>query len=168
MRVCVVSVGCIACILGLAVRELHAQPVEEIVIEDAENIDAGDPAWSAEELPDTNVKTREYRMVLPNGPINVQAYYSDSLRAWFVVRRFRRGNVEFPGARLVSDPEYASPLEVIPIRRGDIITRLDDIRVRTVWELERHYAETSVRWVQRNTGNVRIGMIYINASGLNP
>jgi S1-C subfamily serine protease len=77
------------------------------------------------------------------------------------------GPYTFPGAKLLSYPDPGSPLRQIGLRPGDIITRLDGVRVTSYAELDRHYANTSVRYV-RYPATVRIGTIFIDADLITP
>ena len=46
-----------------------------------------------------------------------------------------------------------SPLHAAGVRPGDIITRLDNIRVTSLGRLERHYCWTTIRYFRGHGGN---------------
>jgi hypothetical protein len=113
---------------------------------------------------------RQYRLLVPGGPpqgVEEFGQYSNALQASFVLRWYRLGPHVFPGAKLLSFPDQGSPLRQIGLRPGDIITRLDGLRVSNYAELERHFADTTVRYV-RYPGTIRVGTIYIDADLITP
>lgn len=91
------------------------------------------------------------------------AHYSPSLEALFVIRKFRLRDQIFFGARLVEDPDPESPLRALGLRAGDVITRLDGYSLNSYRELDRHFDDTSVRYVRHRSNQVRQGQIFIDA-----
>jgi hypothetical protein len=97
-----------------------------------------------------------YRMV-------VGGSYSPSLGAEFRVENFFLPAFgQFTGVRLVSTPNFNSPLRNLGLQAGDVITRLDGVRVDNLAELENHYSWTQVRYIKTGSQTVRIGNIFIN------
>jgi hypothetical protein len=141
-------------LLGLCVS-VNAYSQDEDQIEDLGLEQPGEEA--IEEPGNTQVR----RIIIPGNQNELVGRYSPTLKAYFDVRWFRYRNQIFPGARLLTQPEANSPLRGIPIHVGDVISRLDDIKVRSYNELERHYAETTVRYVRR-ANSIRHGVIYID------
>jgi len=93
--------------------------------------------------------------------------YSYRLQGTFTHRHnfFIPGYAPFPGARVVNlDP--TSPLWQIGVRPGDVISRLDGIRIHDLGELDRHYANTRVRWIPTGTNTVRSA--WVNLGPLHP
>ena len=79
---------------------------------------------------------------------------------------FRIENIQIPGyrftaARLTSDPLPDSPLHGVGLRKGDVITRLDDSPANTLAELERHEQNTLVRYIKTGTTKVLLANVYI-------
>jgi len=79
---------------------------------------------------------------------------------------FRMENVQIPGykftaARLTSDPIDDSPLCSIGLRKGDVITRLDNNPADSLAELERHEGSTAIRYKKTGTTKVLLANIYI-------
>ena len=79
--------------------------------------------------------------------------HNRTLRGLFVLDRFH-----FPGygrqlAVAVESLENDSPLHAAGVRPGDIITRLDNIRVTSLERLNRHYCWTTVRFFRPHDGN---------------
>ena len=162
----------------LAAQIVSAQPVTEI---GGGEVSGGEGGGTIEELSEApqgqealpapaGHSARQYQLVVPGGPQQgVQEFgqYSNALQASFVLRWFRLGPHVFPGAKLLSYPDQGSPLRQIGLRPGDIITRLDGLRVANYDELERHFADTTVRYV-RYPGTIRVGTIYIDADLITP
>lgn len=109
--------------------------------------------------------------------ISTDTYRSDTLEADFLTEWMRitqnGTSYTFWGARITSmDP--SSPLKALGVRNGDVITRLDGLKisrnmkkVRGIWqlpELERHFGRTEVRYIISGTSRVRIGDIVIDGS----
>ena len=124
-------------------------------------------------------------MKMPGG-----TYRSDSLGGDFLAQRMQitiggnqRGqSYVFWGARAISlDPD--SPLRDLRIRFnngtveqfavGDVLTRLDDIRIdeakfqdrNGIWqlpELDEHFGPTTVRWIKTRQSHVNVGEIMID------
>ncbi|MCA9047898.1 MAG: hypothetical protein KDA89_04180, partial [Planctomycetaceae bacterium] len=92
-----------------------------------------------------------------------QGRFSPTFGTRFVVRTFESDVYgPFPGALITSEPQPGSPLHQLKLTTGDIITRLDDARVRSAMELEIHARDTSVRFLSKSTGKVQVGVIYID------
>jgi hypothetical protein len=95
--------------------------------------------------------------------------YSPALGAEFRVENFFLPAFgQFTGVRLVSAPEWNSPLRMLGLQAGDVITRLDGIRVDNLAQLENHYSWTEVRYIKTGTQTVRIGKIFINQNNGGP
>jgi hypothetical protein len=91
------------------------------------------------------------------------SYYSPRLKARFVLQYMTIPGHNFWGARIV-DMGYDSPLRHINLQVGDVVTRLDGIRISDgrfqktdysvgapVWQipqLEKHYGQTHVRFIR--------------------
>lgn len=80
-------------------------------------------------------------------------HYSPSLGAKFYWDRFN-----FPGygtqwAACVESLDDDSPLHQAGVRPGDIVTRLDDVRIRSLRELDRHYCWTTIRFFRSHGDN---------------
>ncbi len=89
--------------------------------------------------------------------------YSQALGAEFRVENFSLPAFgQFTGVRLVSAPNWNSPLRKLGLQAGDVITRLDGVRVDNLGELENHYSWTEVRYIKTGSQMVRIGSIFIN------
>jgi len=89
--------------------------------------------------------------------------YSPTLGAEFRVENFFLPAFgQFTSVRLVSVPEWNSPLRNLGLQPGDVITRLDGVRVDNLAELENHYSWTQVRYIKTGTQIVKIGNIFIN------
>lgn len=108
----------------------------------------------------------------------VASYYSPTLQARLYTQYMyidsRDGRIPFWGARVVAlDP--SSPLHELRLQLGDVITRLDGIRISErmrqerdprseeyVWRLpeaERHYGDTVVRYVRTGTNRLLEGTV---------
>jgi len=97
----------------------------------------------------------------------INAYYSPSLRAQFRVETFNLPAFgQFVGVRLVSQPDFGSPLNTLGLNAGDVITRLDGVRVDNLAELENHFSWTQIRYIPTGSQNVLIGNIFINNPGV--
>jgi len=99
----------------------------------------------------------------PTYRVATGSYYSPRLKARFVLQYMSIPGHSFWGARIV-DLNYDSPLRRIDLKVGDVVTRLDGIRVSTgrfqktdyatgslVWQLpqmEKHYSRTHVRYIR--------------------
>ena len=92
--------------------------------------------------------------------------YSPSLRAWFVVSQnftLPWYQYQFPGAR-ITRMQPNSPLQRIGLQPGDVITRLDNMRVACYGELDNHFDWSTVRYIKRGTTSVYNGSVYIGNS----
>lgn len=113
-------------------------------------------------------------VVMASNPPQIQKMivggsYSPTLGAEFRVENFFLPAFgQFTGVRLVSVPEWNSPLRTLGLQPGDVITRLDGVRVDNLAELENHYNWTQVRYIKTGTQIVRIGNIFINQNNVGP
>ena len=87
--------------------------------------------------------------------------YSPKLGASFRIENMQIPNYKFTAARLTSDPLPTSPLAKIGLRKGDVITRLDDSPADSLAELERHEKNTLLRYIKTGTTKVLLANIYI-------
>jgi hypothetical protein len=99
----------------------------------------------------------QYRQVpapMPT-PMPPGAYYSWRMQASFVVQPIDLSPYGWPGyrpvAQLVSMPLPFSPLSRIGLTPGDMITRLDDIPIRTYADLDNHYTLTKITFIRQGT-----------------
>ncbi|MCA9055147.1 MAG: hypothetical protein KDA75_15000 [Planctomycetaceae bacterium] len=101
-------------------------------------------------------------VVDPSQP-NQLAYFSPRLGARFLVEEtFLPQFGNFWAARIVSEPEFGSPLCQLGLDEGDLITRMDGLPVMSTCELERHILDTGVRFIRAGGQNVFKGTMYIN------
>ena len=91
------------------------------------------------------------------------ASYSPKLGASFRIENMQIPGYQFTAARLMSDPTEGSPLHGLGLRKGDVITRLDDSPADTLAELERHNKNTLVRYIKTGTTKVLLGTVFIPA-----
>ena len=92
---------------------------------------------------------------------NTGDHYSSKLGATFVIQNMQIPGYRFTAARLTSTPQEGSPLETLGLRKGDVITRLNDESVNSLAVLERYEGSTAVRYIRTGTTRVRLGTIYI-------
>ena len=94
------------------------------------------------------------------------SYYSPRLRARFLLQYMSIPGFSFWGARIV-DLNFDSPLRQLNLQVGDVVTRLDGIRVSNgryqahdhqtgtmYWilpQMEKHYGHTHVRFIRTGT-----------------
>ena len=97
-------------------------------------------------------------------PLTSSDYYSPVLGATFVIQNMQIPGHQFTAARLTSTPLEGSPLEVLNLRKGDVITRLNNESVNSLAVLERHDGSTAVRYIRSGTTKVLMGTIYIPTS----
>ena len=93
--------------------------------------------------------------------ISANGTYSPKLGASFRIENMQVPGYKFTAARLTSDPVSTSPLAKIGLRKGDVITRLDDSPANTLAELERHERNTLIRYIKTGTTKVLLANIYI-------
>ncbi len=108
----------------------------------------------------SNAQDKAYQLVDQAG--QPSAYYAWRLGAEFEIQTIQVPGYVFRAARIVSEPEFGSPLNQLGLQVGDVITRLDGIPVTNYAELERHAYRTVVRYVKAGTINPRNGVIYIS------
>ena len=98
------------------------------------------------------------------------SYYSPRLKARFLLQQMSIPGHNFWGARIV-DMDWNSPLRNIGLNVGDVVTRLDGVRVSTgmyqqndfstgmqFWaipQMEKHYSFTHVRFIRTGTTMVQ-------------
>lgn len=87
--------------------------------------------------------------------------YSSKLGAFFRIENMEIPGYRFTAARLTSEPTEKSPLRDIGLRKGDVITRLDDTSASTLAELDRHTGSTPIRYIKTGTTKVLLANIYI-------
>ncbi len=92
----------------------------------------------------------------------IGGYYSPTLRCHFTVQTVNFYGYTVRAARLVSNPQWGSPLSSLGLTQGDVIFRLDGVPVANNHELENHYSWTTVRYSRQGTGQIRNGQVYIN------
>ena len=97
--------------------------------------------------------------------VGSEGAYSPTLKASFHIENMQIPGHRFTAARLVSDPLPDSPLNSIGLRRGDVITRLDNSPADTLAELERHDKNTRIRYIKTGTTKVLLANVYIPAGG---
>jgi hypothetical protein len=93
--------------------------------------------------------------------INSEGTYSPKLGALFRIENMQIPGHRFTAARLTSDPMPNSPLNRIGLRKGDVITRLDNNPADTLAALERPERNTSIRYIKTGTTKVLLDNIYI-------
>ena len=89
-------------------------------------------------------------------------YFSQTLRCQFTVRTVQFNGYTVRAARLVSNPEWGSPLRKLGLRQGDVIFRLDGVPVANNYELDNHYSWTTVRYSRQGVSQIENGKIYID------
>ena len=62
----------------------------------------------------------------------------------------------------MSDPVEGSPLRDVGLRKGDVITRLNDAPTSTLAELEQHTGNMAIRYIKTGTTKVVLANIYIS------
>ena len=93
--------------------------------------------------------------------VSADGSYSPKLGASFRIENMQIPGYKFTAARLMSDPLPSSPLYGIGLRKGDVITRLDNNPADSLAELERHEKNTPIRYIKTGTTTVRLANIYI-------
>jgi membrane-associated protease RseP (regulator of RpoE activity) len=88
-------------------------------------------------------------------------YFSPKLGATFIIQNMTIPGYTFTATRLTSDPIKGSPLDAVGLRKGDVITRLDNEPVNSFEELERHEKTTQMRYIKTGTTKVLLAKIYI-------
>lgn len=102
----------------------------------------------------------------PSAYQTIGAYYSPALKAQFRIEQFfLPAYGTFVAARMVSEPDFDSPLRGAGLAAGDVITRLDGVRVTNLGELERHFDSTVVRFIKTGTTFPRDAHIFIDLGG---
>ncbi|MDR2641828.1 MAG: hypothetical protein LBC74_03435 [Planctomycetaceae bacterium] len=106
---------------------------------------------------------KQVPVVLPgnNSLVTNTDYYSPKLGATFVIQNMQIPGYTFTAARLTSDPVLGSPLNAIGLVKGDVITRLDNESIDSIDVLEKHEANTVIRYIKTGTTKVLLGKIYI-------
>jgi hypothetical protein len=93
--------------------------------------------------------------------IDSSGSYSHKLGASFRIENMQIPGYRFTAARLTSDPLPDSPLYGVGLRKGDVITRLNDSPADTLAELERHERNTLIRYIKTGTTKVLLANVYI-------
>ena len=106
------------------------------------------------------------------------AYSSQRLQAQLMLEWMTIPGYTFWGARIVH-MQPTSPLQALNLQLGDVITRLDGLRISTskfwvpagpgggYWalpECERHYGPTEVRFIRSGTQQVQNGQVDLGPS----
>ena len=94
-------------------------------------------------------------------PVDGEGLYSIKMGASFRLERIQIPGYRLTAALLTSDPVEGSPLDIIGLRKGDVITRLGRTPVNTLDVLEQHERGTEIRYIKANTTRVRLNRIYI-------
>ena len=94
-------------------------------------------------------------------PVSTEGSYSPTLGASFRIENMQIPGYKFTAARLMSDPQPDSPLYGIGLRKGDVITRINDNPADTFAELEQHEKNTLIRYIKTGTTKVLLANIYI-------
>lgn len=94
-------------------------------------------------------------------PATNEGSYSPKLGASFRIEQMQIPGYQFTAARLMSDPIAGSPLYGIGLRKGDVVTRLDNNPADSLEELERHERNTPIRYIKTGTTKVLLANIYI-------
>lgn len=87
--------------------------------------------------------------------------YSRRLGIYFTLERYGSGY----GARLTADPVPGSPLRQaqVQLERGDMVTFVDSMPIRGPEDLENHYGQTAVAFVNVRTGAAEARWVYLPA-----
>ena len=91
-------------------------------------------------------------------------HFSPRLGARFEIATINQMGYTFQAARLVSTPVPGSPLHQLGLQPGDVITRLDNLRITTCRQLENHHLNTTVRFLRTSGGGFSDGSMYIRPS----
>ena len=97
--------------------------------------------------------------------VGTEGAYSPKLRAFFRIENMQIPGYQFTAARLMSDPSPDSPLHSIGLRKGDVITRLDNSPADSLEELERHDRNTQIRYIKTGTAKVLLANVFIPVRG---
>ena len=87
--------------------------------------------------------------------------YSSKLGAFFRIENMEIPGYRFTAARLMSDPADNSPLRDIGLRKGDVITRLDNSPANTLAVLEQPTGNIAMRYIKTGTTKVLLANVYI-------
>ena len=87
--------------------------------------------------------------------------YSPKLGASFRIENMEIPGHRFTAARLTSEPLEDSPLRDMGLRKGDVITRLNDFPASTLVQLDMHTGNTLIRYIKTGTTKVLLANIYI-------
>lgn len=102
-------------------------------------------------------------------PIGGNTHHSWRLGADFELETlYLPGAGNFVAARLLSEPDPSSPLAQLNLHARDVIVRLDGTRVTDLRELDRHFRNTTVRFVRTGNTYFENGSIYINPGNNSP
>ena len=106
--------------------------------------------------------TPTFILKIITGGLLAGGYFSQTLRCHFTVRTVQFNGYTVRAARLVSNPEWGSPLRKLGLRQGDVIFRLDGVPVSNNYELDNHYSWTTVRYSRQGVSQIENGKIYID------
>jgi hypothetical protein len=133
---------------------------------------------TAQEEPVAQVPPVAAGVYQSNATYDTPGYHSATLGAvfrteWMYILQNGQ-QITFWGAR-ITRLNVDSPLHALAVRVGDVITRLDGIRISTdmyqdngIWQLpecERHFGRTEVRYIITGTNTVRIGDTMLSGGG---
>lgn len=91
-------------------------------------------------------------LISPASAYSPASRYSPKLRGTFAIDYFYFPGLGWHLAAVVCSLDDDSPLHEAGVEVGDIITRLDNYRVKDFRELERHYCWTLVRYYRPTCG----------------
>ena len=158
-------------VLGLAVSNVDAQNkvLKQVIAPNNESVDLPPvlaPNDNAVAMPQPGVGNQTpapAQLILDPSQPNQLAYFSPRLGARFLIQQMHLPQFgSFWAARIVSVPEFDSPLRQLGLDEGDVITRLDGIPVMNTRELERHILDTGVRFIKAGSQTVVRGTMFIN------
>jgi len=91
--------------------------------------------------------------------------YSPKLGAYVRIENMQIPGYRFTAARLTSDPAEHSPLWYLGLRKGDVITRLDNTPASTLAALEQSSGNVAMRYIKTGTTKVLLANVYIPKDG---
>lgn len=123
---------------------------------------SGPPSIVPQGAPNGAAPLQPSQLILDPNQTTLPAYFSPRLGARFVMQpMFLPQFGQFLAARMVSPPQPGSPLQMLGLREGDAITRLDGIPLQNVVQLEQHILQTDVRFIRHGQQHVERGIMYI-------
>lgn len=132
------------------------RPVQQVVVAPPPPVVVGRPPVVVVETTPTVIE----RPVVINRPANVvyavPSGYVGQLRTQFSLQKMKIPNFEeFTAAVLVTDPPKGSPLDTVGLRKGDAITRVNEVKVSGIDDLEYAQGETTIRYIKSGTTTVK-------------